>query len=98
VVRDFVDGRQVALHTGRNVPAQPMAIAFNLWFSEGGLRPASAVPRVWVEDVDWVFHARGTLLSPADVDARVRALREARVARVDHVPPAEPPTTARCDF
>ena len=97
-VREFVDGRPVAVHGGRNVPVRPMAIAFNLWFSTGGLLPAGAEPRVWEEDVDWVFHARDVVLSPPQVEAAVQALRAVPMARTDTVPPADPPLPARCDF
>ena len=44
--RWFVDGREVAVHGGRNHPVVPMAISFNLWFSPTGLLPRSATPRV----------------------------------------------------
>ena len=57
-VREFVDGRQVAVHGGRNVPVVPMAISFNEWFAEGGPLPTGGAPRVYDEDVDWVFHAK----------------------------------------
>jgi len=97
-VREFVDGRQVAVHGGRNVPVRPMSIAFNLWFSTGGLLPASAAPRVWEEDVDWVYHARNAVLSPAEVDAAVQALRASHRPRADTVPAADPPLASRCDF
>jgi hypothetical protein len=97
-VREFVDGRQVALHAGRNVPVVPMTISFNLWFAVGGLLPASPAPRVWDEDVDWVFHARDQLLAPAEVDAQVRALRASRIAHVDTVPAPQPPLAQRCDI
>ena len=97
-VREFVDGRQVAVHGGRNVPVVPMAISFNEWFAEGGPLPTGGAPRVYDEDVDWVFHAKDVALSPADVDRRVRALRAARTWRTDSVPAADPPLPARCDF
>ncbi|RZT91899.1 glycoside hydrolase family 16 protein [Rivibacter subsaxonicus] len=97
-VRVFLDGRELARHAGRNVPVQPMAISFNLWFSPGGLLPASAEPRVWRQDVDWVFHARDAMLSPAQVEAAVQARRRAGHARVDTVPAAEPALPSRCDF
>jgi hypothetical protein len=97
-VREFVDGRPVAVHGGRNVPVRPMSINFNLWFSTGGLLPASAAPRVYEEDVDWVFHARLAVLSPAEVDAAVQALRAAGTTHTDSVPAADPPLPARCDF
>ena len=97
-VREFVDGRQVALHEGRNVPVSPMTISFNLWFAVGGLLPAGGAPRVYDEDVDWVFHARDRVLSPAEVDAQVRALRAGRVARTDTIPAPQPPLQQRCDI
>lgn len=96
--RWFLDGRPLAEHGGRNHPVAPMAISFNLWFSPGGLLPASAVPRVWRQQVDWVFHARNALLSPAQVEAEVQALRRAGVARQDSVPTAQPPLASPCNF
>ena len=60
--------------------------------------PASAEPRVYEQDVDWVFHARGQVLSPQQVTRQVRALRRKGVAQLDTVPAAEPPLHSRCDF
>ena len=97
-VRQFVDGREVAVHGGRNVPVVPMTISFNLWFAAGGTLPAGGAPRVYDEDVDWVFHARDATLAPDEVDARVRALRAAHTSRTDTVPAADPPLPARCDI
>jgi len=97
-VRLFLDGRQIAQHGGRNVPVSPMSINFNLWFSPGGLLPSSAAPRVYEQDVDWVFHARKELLSPAQVEAAVAAYRAAGQARVDGVPAAQPALPSPCDF
>ncbi|MEJ5999544.1 glycoside hydrolase family 16 protein [Paucibacter soli] len=97
-VRLFLDGRQIARHGGRNVPVSPMSINFNLWFSPGGLLPSSAEPRVYEQDVDWVFHARKELLSPAEVEAAVAAYRAAGQARVDTVPAATPALASPCDF
>jgi len=97
-VRMFVDGQLVARHGGRNVPVQPMVIAFNLWFSPGGLLPASGAPRRWQQDVDWVFHARDQQLAPAAVDAHVARWRSAGTALVDSVPAAQPALDSRCDF
>jgi len=97
-VRLFLDGRQIAQHGGRNVPVSPMSINFNLWFSPGGLLPSSAEPRVYEQDVDWVFHARKELLSPAQVEAAVAAYRAAGQARLDGVPAAQPALPSPCDF
>jgi hypothetical protein len=97
-VREFVDGRQVAVHDGRNVPVSPMTISFNLWFAVGGTLPTGGAPRVYDEDIDWVFQAKDQVLSPAEVDAQVRALRADHVTRTDSVPPANPPLPPRCDI
>jgi hypothetical protein len=96
--RHYLDGRLLAEHGGRNYPVVPMTVSFNLWFSPGGLMPASAEPRVYEQDVDWVFHARGQVLSPQQVTRQVRALRRKGVAQLDTVPAAEPPLPSRCDF
>ena len=96
--RLFVDGRQIAEHGGRNYPAVPMAISFSLWFSPGGLLPASALPRVWEQDVDWVFHAKDRVMSPDEVLAAVADLRRRGSARLDTVPEGEPPLASGCDF
>ena len=96
--RWYVDGRPVAEHGGRNQPVRPMAISFNLWFSPGALLPPSTTPRVYRQDVDWVFHARGELLSPAEVEAAVVGWRHAGVTREDRVPAAQPPLASPCDF
>lgn len=97
-VRMFVDGKPVARHAGRNVPQVPMAISFNLWFSPGGLLPASTEPRIYQQDVDWVFHARDQVLSPAQVDAQIARWRKAGTAFIDTVPAAQPALDSRCDF
>ncbi len=97
-VRMFVDGKPVARHAGRNVPVVPMSINFNLWFSPGGLLPPSAEPRVYQQDVDWVFHAREARLSPAQVDAQVARWRRAGTAHLDTVPAPQPALESRCDF
>lgn len=97
-VRWFLDGTQVGEHGGRNYPAVPMSINFNLWFSPGGLLPGAAATRVWQQEVDWVLHARNRVLSPQQVEAAVRGLRARRVAHADTVPAANPPLPSDCDF
>lgn len=96
--RHFLDGKLLIEHSGRNVPVVPMGLAFNLWFSPAGLLPSSTQPRVYEQDVDWVFHARGRVLSPAQVSAEVQSLRRRGTAHVDTVPATDPPLASRCDF
>jgi hypothetical protein len=95
--RWFLDGEPFAEHGGRNYPVVPMAINFNLWFSPGGLLPAGTT-RVYEQDVDWVYHARNRVVSPVDVVAAVRVLRQGGTARTDSVPAASPPLASTCDF
>jgi hypothetical protein len=97
-VHEFVDGREVAVHEGRNVPVSPMTLSFNLWFAVGGSLPAGGASRVYDEDIDWVYHAKDQVLTPADVDAQVRALRAGRVPRRDTVPAPNPALQQRCDI
>jgi hypothetical protein len=96
--RHYLDGRLLAEHSGRYAPAVPMAIAFSLWFSPTGLLPPGGAPRVYRQEVDWVFHAADRQLSPAQVAAEVRRFRARRVGRVDTVAPQTPPLASPCDF
>jgi len=98
VARHYLDGRLLVEHGGRNVPVMPMGLAFNLWFAPAGLLPPSSSPRVYEQDVDWVLHAPGRLLDPAQVAQDVQRLRARGVAQVDTVPAANPPLASRCDF
>jgi hypothetical protein len=96
--RFYLDGVQLDEHGGRNYPAVPMAISFNIWYSPGGLLPDSRARRVYEEDVDWVFHAKDRVLSPAEVDAAVARLRVAGTTHVDTVPAGNPPLASSCDI
>lgn len=96
--RYFLDGVQLDEHGGRNYPVVPMAIAFSQWFAPGGQLPGAGDTRVYEEDVDWVFHARNRVMTPAEVEAAVQGLRRSGQAAVDTVPAAEPPLASACDF
>ena len=96
--RLFIDGELRAEHGGRNYPVAPMSINFNLWFSPGGLLAGTKEVRRYQQDVDWVFHARNRVLSPAEVGARIAAFRQAGTAHADSVPAADPPLPSLCDF
>ena len=74
-----------------------MSINFNLWFIREGLI-SSRERRVYDEDVDWVFHAAGTVLSPAEVEQQISAFRAAKVAFRDTVPAQQPPLSSPCDL
>jgi len=74
-----------------------MSINFNLWFIREGVA-AARERRVYTEDVDWVFHAAGSVLTPTEVERQVTTLRTAGVSFRDTVPAAQPPLSSPCDF
>lgn len=94
--RHYLDGRLLAQHGGRNVPAVPMAAQFNLWFSPAGLLPPAAGTRRWVQEVDWVLHVPDAQLAPEQVRAQVQALRAAGRDHVDQI--TAPVLPAACDL
>ena len=80
-----MDGSRVALLGGRYYPRVPMSINYNLWFIPSGLARTHR-PRAYAEDVDWVYHDAGAVLSPAQVQAMVTGLRRDGIAFRDTVP------------
>jgi hypothetical protein len=96
--RHYLDGQLLAEHGGRNYPAVPMALSFSLWFSPGGMLDTQAGRRDYEIDVDWVFHAKGQRLDAAEVEQAVQSLRQAGIARLDRVPPAQPPLESLCNL
>jgi len=85
-VRYYVDGTLMAEHGGSYYPDAPMSINFNLWFIDGGLIQSQGV-REYQEDIDWVFHEAGALLTPEEVIAKVSELRNSSVKFQDTVLP-----------
>ena len=96
-VHYFLDGEHFASHGDGYAPTAPLSINFNLWFVEGGLLETDE-PRQYIELVDWVFHQADTLLSTAEVEARVADLRTNLVPWVDTVPERDPPLPSLCDL
>ncbi len=94
-VRQYLDGRLIATHTGRNLPVEAMSLNLSLWFSPGGLLPPSEVPRRWAMDVDWVLHSPARL-APDAVATQVQALRAAGVTQRDTLPQSTLPVP--CDL
>ena len=74
-----------------------MSINFNVWFINGGLANSKEV-RSYQEDIDWVYHEAGALLTPEQVEGKVQALRESRIRFVDTVPAASPALDSPCDL
>lgn len=93
----FIDDEQLATHGGPYYPEEPMSINFNLWFIRDQLVKSNAA-RSYQQDVDWVFHEAGSVLSPADVRAKVAGLRKAGTRFTDTVRPRDPPLISPCNF
>jgi hypothetical protein len=93
----YLDGARLARHGGKYYPEVPMSINYNLWFISDGLG-AAGERRRYAEDVDWVFHEAGAVVSPARVQATVANLRRNKVAFMDTVPAASPPLVSPCNF
>jgi hypothetical protein len=93
----YLDGVLLATHGGKYYPEVPMSINYNLWFIQGGELPAGPTRR-YEEDVDWVYHQAGVVLSPGQVAAQVAKLRRARTSFRDTVPAKSPPLVSPCNF
>ena len=74
-----------------------MSINFNLWFIDGGQINSDQV-RSYQEDIDWVYHAAGVILTPQQVNEKVRALRAAGTKFQDTVPAWSPSFDSLCDL
>lgn len=77
----YVDGVLVASFS-TFYPTALMAIDFNQWFPTGSL-VNSSTPRSWVEQIDWVYHAKDTLLTTAQVQANVANYRSQKIMRLN---------------
>ncbi len=82
-VKYYIDGRLVGTHGGKFYPRQNMSIDFNQWFID--LTGHSSGTSVWHEHVDYVFHAKKQVLTPAQATAQANAYRAAGTAHTDSV-------------
>ncbi|MFG1690038.1 cellulose binding domain-containing protein [Nonomuraea sp. NPDC049269] len=82
-IKYYIDGRLFADHGDIYYPETPMWIMFNQWFIDlqGG-----TTPRSYRQQVDWVYHSKNEVVSPADVLSRVSTFRTAGTAFQDTVP------------
>jgi hypothetical protein len=93
----FVDGARMGTHGGPYYPEVPMSINYNLWFLRDGLS-RSRDQRRYEEDVDWVFHQAGTVLTPQQAEAKVAQFRSGGVKFRDTVPAARRPLASPCSL
>lgn len=80
----LVDGKQLAQHIGRYYPRSTMSINFNLWFVRNGLIAGNDT-RTYIEDIDWVYHRAGKMMTPEAVEAEIAGMRRRAIAYKDTV-------------
>jgi hypothetical protein len=97
VVKYFIDNVLLANHSQPNYPDSPMSINFNLWFIDNK-NPLPAEDRTYIEEIDWVFHAKDVVMEPQDVALQVESLRTAHVVFKDNVPPLNPTLDCPCNM
>ena len=99
-VRYYIDGALVGDHSGKYYPRQNMSIDFNQWFID--LAGHSSGTAVYQESIDYVYHAKKQVLTPAQASAAIAAYRSSGTTHADNVVSANdceagtspPPTTA----
>ncbi len=92
-VKYFADGALLAEHSGKYFPRANMAIDFNQWFLPEALISTDGT-RSYQLEVDWVYHAQNTELTPAQVEAEVQNYRSQSVTHTDNVTAGEIDTQA----
>ncbi|GAA1618962.1 ricin-type beta-trefoil lectin domain protein [Actinoplanes couchii] len=96
-VRYYIDGALVGDHSGKVYPRQNMSIDFNQWFID--LAGHSGGTSTYLQSIDYLYHAKRQVLSPAQASAAIGAYRSAGTTHADNVvttndcDPGAPPTT-----
>jgi hypothetical protein len=98
-VKYFIDGAQVADHSGIYYPETPMSINFNLWFIDTAAHSGGMA--TYRQQVDYLYHTVSEVLTPAQVSSRVNGYRASGVSHTDSVGtgggtcPTAPPTASQ---
>ncbi|WFR67496.1 glycoside hydrolase family 16 protein [Curtobacterium flaccumfaciens] len=83
-VKYFIDGVQVADHSGAVYPRRNMAIDFNLWLLDLTGHSGTGTS-TWHEDVDYVYYGENRVLTSAQVTDEVNTYRAAQRTYVDTI-------------
>jgi hypothetical protein len=78
----YVDGQRLFSTGGKYYPRREMQMLFNQWFVDGELGAPGATLDSALE-VDFVYYARDTVLSPDAAQEQVALLRQSGTARID---------------
>jgi Ricin-type beta-trefoil lectin domain len=82
-VKYYIDGALVGDHSGKVYPRQNMSIDFNQWFID--LAGHAGGTSTYLQSIDYVYHAKKQILSPAQATAAVNGYRNAGTAFTDNV-------------
>jgi hypothetical protein len=74
-----------------------MSLNFKIWFIDAGKRLSNET-RYYIEEIDWVFHARNTIIAPLDVAKNVTDMRAKKIDFTDTIPDAVPKLECPCDL
>lgn len=80
----YIDGYLEDSHDPSFVPEEGQYLAYQVWFDEIATGQSSS--RTYNIDTDWVYFAKDTILTAAQVDAKVASLRSGGLPRKDTVP------------
>jgi hypothetical protein len=83
-VKYYIDGALVGDHSGKVYPRQNMSIDFNQWFIDLAGRTGGGVS-TYLQSVDYVYHAKRQVLSPAQASAAISAYRSGGTTHADNV-------------
>ncbi|MEV6492857.1 RICIN domain-containing protein [Actinoplanes sp. NPDC051633] len=89
-VKYYIDGALVGDHSGKYYPRQNMSIDFNQWFID--LAGHTGGTSTYLQSVDYVYHAKRQVLSPAQAATTINGYRSAGTTHADSVA-----TTNDCD-
>lgn len=85
----YMDDRLLVQHTNVDyIPKTTMYLMWNLWISgESFAAGQNGVERTWAQDVDWVYYAKDTTLTRADVEGFVGQYKAQNIQKRDTLPP-----------
>ncbi len=86
-VKYYVDGNLLADHSGKYYPETMMTIDYNIWYIPETLGAAgTGTTRTYIQQADWMYFARNTVLTQAQVNALVADFRAQALVRRNTVP------------
>ena len=89
-VKYYIDGALVGDHSGKYYPRQNMSIDFNQWFID--LAGHAGGTSTYLQSVDYLYHAKRQVLSPAQATAAINGYRSSGATHTDSIA-----TTNDCD-